>query len=96
MKRPEGISEKIVNFNFEESANFTQNYLKAVEQKECILQKLSLGKQEKNKANIKLDISDDLKGYYCWRNFSKLVEDDNIMDMLKPKGEFQASPKQMV
>jgi hypothetical protein len=25
-----------------------------------------------------------------------LVEDDNLMSMLKPKGEFKATPKQMV
>jgi hypothetical protein len=44
VKRPEGISAKVANFNFEERADFTKNYFQAVEQKECILQKLSLGK----------------------------------------------------
>ena len=96
MQRPKGISDQISNYNFEEKKDFTKKYQNALEMKEVILQKLSLGKQEVKKANIKLDISNDLKGYYCWRNFNKLAEDDNNLNSLIPKGEFELSPKLMV
>lgn len=57
---------------------------------------MSIGHKGKRKSNIKLDISDDIKDYHCWRNFNKLEDDTNYMNMLKPKGDFEISPKTMV
>lgn len=73
IKRPNGMSDKIKNYNYEEKSWFTKGYEKALEQKEAFMKRLDMTAPKKLRKfkKIHYDIDLDISNYNAWREFEK-------------------------